>query len=101
MSRYFLWASVLSVLVFGPACKGDCRKLAEKLCDCAANTTEKNQCLTNAATEQGRVGTTPADETVCAQLYDGCDCHTINTPAGKVACGLARPAPDGGIPGSG
>jgi hypothetical protein len=101
MSRYFLWASVLCVLVFGPACKGDCRKLAEKLCQCSANTSEKNLCIQNASTEQGRVGTTDADEAVCASLYNGCDCHTINTPAGKVACGLARPGPDGGVGGSG
>ena len=99
MSRYFLWASVLCVLVLGPACKGNCRNLAEKLCLCAANTIDKNTCLTTAATEQGRVGTTDADEAVCASLYDGCDCHTINTPQGKVACGLARPPPDGGVVG--
>jgi len=99
MSRYFLWVSVLGVLLFGAACKGDCRKLAEKLCTCATNTTDRNLCLQRAATEQGRVGTTPADEQVCAGLYDGCDCHTVNTPQGKVACGIARPPPDGGVVG--
>ena len=99
MSRYFLWASVLCVLVLGSACKGDCRKLAEKLCQCAANTNDRNFCIQNASTEQGRVGTTPEQEAVCASLYDGCDCHTVNTPEGKVACGIARPPPDGGIVG--
>jgi hypothetical protein len=99
MSRYFLWASVLGVLLFGAACKGDCRKLSEKLCNCAANTADKNTCIQTAATEQGRVGTTPQDEQVCAALYDGCDCHTVNTPQGKVACGIARPPPDGGVVG--
>ena len=100
MVRYLaMIVSMVAVLLFGAGCKGDCRKLAEKLCDCAANTTEKNQCLTNAATEQGRVGTTPADETLCAQLYDGCDCHTVNTAQGKQACGLARLPPDAGAGG--
>jgi len=36
---------------------------------------------------------------VCASLYDGCDCHTVNTPQGRVACGIARPPPDGGVVG--
>ena len=99
MSRYFLWASVLCVLVLGPACKGSCRQLSEKLCLCASNTFDENICIQNAATEQGRVGTTPEDDAVCATLIDGCDCHTINTPEGKVACGIARPPPDGGVVG--
>lgn len=99
MSRHFLWASVLCVLVLGAACKGDCRKLAEKLCQCSANTAEKNSCIQVAATEQGRIGTTASDEALCASLYAGCDCHTVNTPEGKVACGLARPPPDGGVVG--
>jgi hypothetical protein len=100
MVRYLaMIMAVLAVLLFGAGCKGDCRKLAEKLCQCAANTNEKNLCITNAATEQGRVGTTPEDEQLCASLYDGCDCHTVNTAAGKQACGLARLPPDGGVGG--
>jgi len=58
-----------------------------------------NACLTNAATEQDRIATTPLDETICAQLYDGCDCHTVNTAARKQACGLARLPPDAGVGG--
>ncbi len=65
MSRFALWMSVLAVLVFGPACKGSCRQLAEKLCSCAGNTYELNACNQAAATEQGRVGTTSEDEAVC------------------------------------
>lgn len=97
MSRY-LWCLLALGLFTG--CKGDCRKLAEKLCDCAANTTEKSNCIQTAATEEGRVGTTPTDEAVCAKLYAGCDCHTVNTAAGKQACGLARLPPDGGAGGT-
>ena len=26
----------------------------------------------------------------CGALLDGCDCHTIDTPEGKAACGLSR-----------
>lgn len=99
MSRYALWMSVLAVLVFGPGCKSSCRQLAEKLCACAGNTNELNSCNQAAANEQGRVGTTSADEVTCQALLPGCDCHTINTTAGKQACGLARQPPPGGVVG--
>lgn len=91
--------SVLAVLVFGSACKGQCRQLAEKLCACAGNTAELNACNQAAANEQARVGTTTDDEAICAALLPNCDCHTINTTAGKQACGLARPPPPGGVVG--
>ena len=97
MSRVALCVSVLCVLVFGPACKGNCRQLAEKICSCSANTADLNACNQAAGTEQARVGTTPQDEAVCHDLLPGCDCHTINTTDGKQACGLARPPPPGGV----
>jgi hypothetical protein len=38
-------------------------------------------------------------EQLCAQLYDGCDCHTVNTAQGKQARGLARLPADVGVGG--
>ena len=78
---------------FLAGCKGNCRKLSERLCDCQANTFLKDDCNRRAANEEGRVGTKPADEARCAQLLGTCDCHTIDTPEGKRACGLARYPP--------
>ena len=79
-----LWGALLA------GCKGNCRKLSERLCDCAASTSAKDSCLARAANEDGRVTTTPADDTLCSQLLQVCDCHTIDTQQGKVNCGLAR-----------
>jgi hypothetical protein len=87
--------SVLGLLLVFIGCKGDCRRLAEKLCERAANTNEKNTCITDASAEQGRVRTTPAAEALCATLYEGCDYHSIHPVAGKQACELARVADSG------
>jgi hypothetical protein len=86
---YLLLSLFLSAFVFA-GCKGNCRKLAERLCDCAANNSLKDVCLQRAANEDSRVGTTPADEARCSDLLKVCDCHTTDTVQGKVNCGLAR-----------
>lgn len=71
-------------------CKGSCRKLSEKLCDCQPNTVAKDACLQKVSNEASRETVSAQDEAACAKLMDSCDCHTIDTPAGKKACGLAR-----------
>jgi hypothetical protein len=71
-------------------CKGSCRQLAEKLCDCQPNESAKSACLQQVSSEESRVGTTASDEKTCATLIDKCDCHTVATAEGKKACGLAR-----------
>jgi hypothetical protein len=81
---------ILSAFFFA-GCKGNCRKLSERLCDCAANNTLKDVCLQRVAQEDGRITATAADEAHCSDLLKTCDCHTINTVQGKVNCGLARP----------
>ena len=74
-------------------CKGNCRKLSERLCDCSANSFLRDDCNRRAASEESRIGTKPADEARCATLLQTCDCHTVDTPEGKRACGLARLPP--------
>jgi hypothetical protein len=74
------------------ACKGNCRQLSEKMCDCALNTVDKDSCLQRVASSEGVNPPTPADEAACAKLKDTCDCRLIDTPEGKVRCGLARPS---------
>jgi hypothetical protein len=81
--------AVVSSVVLG-GCKGNCRKLSERLCDCAPNTTARDTCLQRAANEDGRVSPSPADDARCGQLLQVCDCHTTDTLQGKVNCGLAR-----------
>jgi hypothetical protein len=86
---YLLLSLLLSAFLFA-GCKGNCRKLAERLCDCAANSTLKDVCLQRAANEDSRIGATSADEARCSTLLQTCDCHITNTVQGKVNCGLAR-----------
>jgi len=84
----FVGAAALALLVLG--CKGNCRQLSEKLCDCQVTTAAKTACLQRVASEEGRIGPKAADEAVCQQFLQTCDCHQIDTPEGKRACGLAR-----------
>ncbi|WP_224364787.1 hypothetical protein [Hyalangium versicolor] len=83
--------AVLALALLGlSGCKGACRQLSEKLCDCNTNSVEKELCVQRAANDESYVEPTSEDEAVCEQKLDTCDCGTIDTDEGKVACGLAR-----------
>ena len=86
--RACLAALLLAFALAG--CKGNCRQLSERLCDCQPSQTDKDACLQRASSEESRIGPTAEQEQVCGQLLATCDCHTINTAEGKRACGLAR-----------
>jgi hypothetical protein len=87
--RTFLATAAFALFAL-TGCKGNCRQLAEKLCDCQPNESAKSACLQQVSSEEARVGTQPGDEEVCSGLIDKCDCHTVATTEGKRACGLAR-----------
>ena len=89
----FLYAALLAAAFALAGCKGNCRQLSEKLCECKRTTIERQQCLSDVAQEEQRVQPTAADEQVCGALLNakpGCDCHQIATVEGMRACGLAR-----------
>jgi hypothetical protein len=90
MRRTAAIALLSSALLALAGCKGSCRELSEKLCDCAQNTVEREFCLQRTSNEQSRFEPTAEEEAVCEQRLESCDCHTIDTEAGKRACGLAR-----------
>lgn len=90
MRRTLSLALVSSALFALAGCKGPCRELSEKLCECAASTVERDFCLQRVANEQARFEPTPNEEAVCEERVEKCDCHTIDTDEGKRACGLAR-----------
>lgn len=81
---------VLAGLLGLSGCKGPCRQLSEKLCDCAATSTERTSCLQRAASEESRIAVQPEDEARCEGLLESCDCRLVDTPEGKQRCGLAR-----------
>ena len=83
--------AVATVALLGAAgCKGSCRQLAEKLCECTANTVEREQCLQGVSTRSSGAVLTAEDEATCEALIDQCDCNNIETAEGKRACGMAR-----------
>lgn len=89
MRRLFLAPLLALALLSG--CKDNCRQLAEELCNCAANSNEKNTCLNAVAQRAANTNVTSSDNALCGSLKNGCDCHTVGTVEGKYACGLARP----------
>jgi len=82
-------APLLALALLG-GCKDNCRNLAEQLCQCAANTNDKNNCLQGVSTRASNTSVSSDQNTYCGELQPLCDCHTVNTVAGKYACGLAR-----------
>ncbi len=71
-------------------CKSPCRQLSEKLCECSANTQEKEACIQQVSRSENTNEPTDADNQACQALLESCDCRLIDTPEGKRACGLAR-----------
>jgi hypothetical protein len=90
---------ILLCLLVLPAlsgCKSSCVELAGKICDCQATQTDRDNCNTAESSRASSINPTAEEEATCAALVDSCQCHELNTAAGKMACGLARPAPDSG-----
>lgn len=90
----FIFPVILAVALSLSGCKGPCRQLSEKLCECTATSVEKNNCLTNAGTKAGLYPPDAEQDAHCQDLLSvkdgGCDCLNTNTLEGKQACGLAR-----------
>src|SRR5882724_2453827 len=84
--------------LFASGCKSECRQLAEVLCTCSINSVDQANCLQAAGTAEGANPPSPQDNDTCMTLLPqpdggGCDCRLIDTPQGKIRCGLARPPP--------
>ena len=82
-------------------CKGACRELSEKLCDCSTNSVQRELCIRRAANDEARVEPTAEQEAKCEELE--CDCTAprhdqddVSEDAiikAKVSCGLANESP--------
>ncbi|MGA9525856.1 MAG: hypothetical protein WBV82_30635 [Myxococcaceae bacterium] len=83
--------AVATVALLGAAgCKGSCRQLAEKLCECEPNTVDRENCLQGVSQRSSAAAVTEQDEATCEALLNQCDCNNIDTAEGKRACGMAR-----------
>jgi hypothetical protein len=90
MRRLAATAVLSAALLALSGCKGPCRELSEKLCDCAISSVAREQCVRLAANSEARVTPSTADEEFCEQKLETCDCRQIETDEGKAACGLSR-----------
>jgi len=85
--------ALLSLALLGlSGCKGACRELSEKLCDCSTTSLEREVCIRRATNDEAVVEPTAEEEAFCESKLEGCDCSKvdIDTTEGKLACGLAR-----------
>jgi len=85
--------ALLSLALFGlSGCKGACRELSEKLCECSTTSLEREVCIRRASNDEAVVEPTADDEAFCESKLETCDCTQvdIDTTEGKLACGLAR-----------
>jgi hypothetical protein len=92
----------LSVLALA-ACKSPCLELAERVCECRETRLERESCRRNAAANESRLEPDAAAQDSCEALLDSCPvaddenrtqvCEELETPDGKIACGLTAEAP--------
>ncbi len=90
MRRSFATAVLSLALLALSGCKGPCRELSEKLCDCYTNSLEREFCIRRASNDEAAVEPTAEQEAVCEQKLETCTCEIKDTPEGKEACGLSR-----------
>lgn len=87
--RSFALALLVALPVLA-ACSTPCEDLAAKICACESSTTSRDACERRASDLQDRRGTSDSEQNRCDKFVDTCDCHALDTAAGKRACGLAE-----------
>lgn len=97
MRRLVQLALLLAVLpTLLTACASECRMLNEKLCDCRWDTSiERQACYANVRSVENELEPTQEDQTACGEALENpaCTCEALDTPEGKIACGLANDRP--------
>ncbi len=85
-----LSACVLS-LSLAAACGDACRTLAAQICVCLPDDGSRAACNERAKEAEATFKVRPEDQAFCQKQLDthACDCNQLNTPEGKVGCGLA------------
>ena len=85
--------TLLSFALLGlSGCKGACRQLSEKMCDCNTNSVERELCVRRASNNEAVFEPTAEQEAFCESKLESCECGKvdIDTDEGKLACGLAN-----------
>ncbi len=105
-SRPSLLLALGLALALGAAgCSSPCQDLGDRICQCEAEGQIRNNCKTNVKARVKAAAPSSSEEDACSALLDTCPdpngdvnacAYMLNTCPGRVACGLAIPAPGGG-----
>ena len=90
MPRALLLALALAVPLLISACSTQCEELAVEICACEPTRSARDACERRAQQQSDADEPSERDQNRCERLLDTCDCNTLDTAAGKRACGLAE-----------
>ena len=94
----------LALAVGAAGCSSPCQDLGDRICQCEPEGQVRNNCKTNVKARVRAAAPVGGEVDYCSSILGSCpdpggDLNTcaymLNTCAGKVACGLALPLPDG------
>ena len=104
--RLHLTLALGLALALGAAgCGSACQDLGDRVCQCEPEGQVRNNCKTNVKARVQAAAPSSSEQSYCSSLLGTCPdpngdvnmcAYMLNTCAGKVACGLALPAPGGG-----
>src|SRR3954447_1897486 len=89
----------LLVCVFSVAlaagCRDACIELANQICSCQPDVVSQSNCQQLAQSAEATYPVRGQDVQFCQHQLDAkaCDCNKLNTPEGRVNCGLSFVAP--------
>jgi hypothetical protein len=103
-SRLSLLVAFGLALAFGAVgCNSPCQDLGDRICNCVAEGQIRTNCKTNVKARIKNVNPSSSEQDYCDGLLGTCPdpngnvdqcAYMLNTCPGRVACGLALPAPD-------
>lgn len=86
MRRATLSAAVLTLALGLFGCDGPCQSLAERICSCEPNQTERQSCELKVQLRLNEP-VTLEEEATCSELLDSCTCEAI-ADEDFLACGI-------------
>ena len=86
-----LLAACVITLSLAAGCGNSCLSLAQQICSCQADQVSIDNCNQRAQEAKGIFPVRAQDEQFCQKQLDSnaCDCTKLNTPEGRVGCGIA------------
>jgi hypothetical protein len=101
----FTLAFGLALALGAAGCSTPCQDLGDRICNCEAEGTVRNNCKTNVKARVKAAGVTTSDQDFCQATLATCPdpagdldvcAYILNTCPGRVACGQAFPEPGRG-----